>query len=237
MHLIGNRERPDFTEPENSQEKARLWISKICPDFEIQRARAGILPPSDIRNNSHWGIGSDKVWQDAPGKVQLRDKDTPRSPGRRPESPPGARLMMQSTWVVSGRSTRNPALELSLIWSVCSRLVLCSCWCCDNVSFFSYFFREDLPCWFNCWVHFRFRHRWRFFDSKKKGASAWQNSPINRKAKYCSQAGNPAYWTNLNWTDVLTSTFLNVEGFWPPLKLAIMLRTHEILQQFCLTEI
>ena len=124
MHLIGNRERPDFTEPENSQEKARLWISKICPDFEIQRARAGILPPSDIRNNSHWGIGSDKVWQDAPGKVQLRDKDTPRSPGRRPESLPGARLMMQSTWVVSGRMTRNPALELSLIWSVCSRLVL-----------------------------------------------------------------------------------------------------------------
>ena len=214
MHLIGNRERPDFTEPENSQEKARY-----------------------IRNNSHWGIGSDKVWQDAPGKVQLRDKDTPRSPGRRPESLPGARLMMQSTWVVSGRSTRNPALELSLIWSVCSRLVLCSCWCCDNVSFFSSFFREDLPCWFNDWVHFLFRHRWRFFDSKKKGASAWQNSPINREAKYCSQAGNPAYWTNLNWTDVLTSTFLNVEGFWPPLKLAIMLRTHEILQQFCLTEI
>ena len=144
---------------------------------------------------------------------------------------------MQSTWVVIGRSTRNPALELSLIWSVCSRLVLCSCWCCDNVSFFSSFFREDLPCWFNDWVHFLFRHRWRFFDSKKKGASAWQNSPINRKAKYCSQAGNPAYWTNLNWTDVLTSTFLNVEGFWPPLKLAIMLRTHEILQQFCLSEI
>ena len=135
MHLIGNRERPDFTEPENSQEKARLWISKICPDFEIQRARAGILPPSDIRNNSHWGIGSDKVWQDAPGKVQLRDKDTPRSPGRRPECLPGARLMLQSTWVVIGRSTRNPALELSLIWSVCSHLVLCSCWCCDNVSF------------------------------------------------------------------------------------------------------
>ena len=110
-------------------------MSKIFPDFEIQRARAGILPPSDIRNNSHWGIGSDKVWQDAPGKVQLRDKDTPRSPGRRPESLPGARLMMQSTWVVSGRSTRNPALELSLIWSVCSHLVLCSCWCCDNVLF------------------------------------------------------------------------------------------------------
>ena len=82
------------------------------------------MPPSDIRNNSHWGIGSDKVWQDAPGKVQLRDKDTPRSPGRRPESLPGARLMMQSTWVVSGRSTRNPALELSLIWSVCSHLML-----------------------------------------------------------------------------------------------------------------
>ena len=230
MHLIGNRERPDFTEPENSQEKARLWISKICPDFEIQRARAGILPPSDIRNNSHWGIGSDKVWQDAPGKVQLRDKDTPRSPGRRPESLPGARLMLQSTWVVSGRSTRNPALELSLIWSVCSRLVLCSCWCCDNVSFFSSFFREDLPCWFNYWVHFRFRHRWRFFGSKKKGASAWQNSPINRKAKYCSEAGSPAYWTNLNWTDVLTSTFLSVEGFWIPLISAIVLHTHEILQ-------
>ena len=116
-------------------------------------------------------------------------------------------------------------------------------WCFVHVGvvtmflFFSSFFREDLPCWFNDWVHFLFRHRWRFFDSKKKGASAWQNSPINRKAKYCSQAGNPAYWTNLNWTDVLTSTFLNVEGFWPPLKLAIMLRTHEILQQFCLTEI
>ena len=32
--------------------------------------------------------------------------------------------MLQSTWVVIGRSTRNPALELSLIWSVCFHLVL-----------------------------------------------------------------------------------------------------------------
>ena len=62
-----------------------------------------------------------------PGKVQMRVKETPRSPGRRPESHPGARLTLQSTWVVSGRMTRNPALELSLIWSVCSRLVLISC--------------------------------------------------------------------------------------------------------------
>ena len=59
-----------------------------------------------------------------PGKVQMRVKETPRSSGR---SQPEARLTLQSTWVVSGRMTRNPALELSLIWSVCSRLVLISC--------------------------------------------------------------------------------------------------------------
>ena len=29
----------------------RLWMSKIFPDFEIQRARAGILPPSAIFNS------------------------------------------------------------------------------------------------------------------------------------------------------------------------------------------
>ena len=83
--------------------------------------------------NSHWGIGSEKVRQDEPGKVQMRVKENPRSSGRRPKkSHPEARLMMQSTWVVSGRMTRDPALELSLIWSVCSRwcfvkmLVVCS---------------------------------------------------------------------------------------------------------------
>ena len=187
MHLIGNRERPDFTEPENSQEKARLWISKICPDFEIQRARAGILPPSDIRNNSHWGIGSDKVWQDAPGKVQLRDKDTPRSPGRRPESLPGARLMMQSTWVVSGRSTRNPALELSLIWSVC--FLWCFVKCCGVTIFFFSFWpqrRSTLLYECDCVQLFSFRYSWRSLESREEGVSAWQNLSNSTHAKVCA---------------------------------------------------
>ena len=120
-----------------------IWLATENAQISQNQRTAKKRP--DIRNNSHWGIGSDKVWQDAPGKVQLRDKDTPRSPGRRPECLPGARLMMQSTWVVSGRSTRNPALELSLIWSVCSHLVLCSCWCCDNVSFFQLLLQRGPP--------------------------------------------------------------------------------------------
>ena len=85
------------------------------------------------RQTATGGSARKKVRQDEPGKVQMRVKENPRSSGRRPKkSHPEARLMMQSTWVVSGRSTRNPALELSLIWSVCSRwcfvkmLVVCS---------------------------------------------------------------------------------------------------------------
>ena len=193
-----------------------IWLATENAQISQNQRTAKKRP--DIRNNSHWGIGSDKVWQDAPGKVQLREKETPRSPGRRPESLPVA---------------DRPETQLSNFpWFGLFVLI----WCFVHAGvvtmflFFSSFFREDLPCWFNDWVHFLFRHRWRFFDSKKKGASAWQNSPINRKAKYCSEAGSPAYWTNLNWTDVLTSTFLSVEGFWIPLISAIVLHTHEILQ-------
>ena len=49
-------------QPENAQSSQNQRTAKKRPD---------------IRNNSHWGIGSDKVWQDAPGKVQLREKKPP----------------------------------------------------------------------------------------------------------------------------------------------------------------
>ena len=54
MHWIGNRERPDFTEPENSQEKARY-----------------------IRNNSHWGIGSDKIMARCTRESSIEGKRNP----------------------------------------------------------------------------------------------------------------------------------------------------------------
>ena len=41
---------------------------------------------------------------------------------------------------------------------------------------FSSYFREDLPCGMklNC-AHFPVRYRRRFFESRGKGVSAWQN--------------------------------------------------------------
>ena len=127
---------------EHSNSKGRLDVG--CPETSHEKGKSGCRMPRNQpwKGSSGCRMPRDQPWKGQkiekqplgdrlgksmarwPGKVQMRVKETPRSSGR---SQPEARLTLQSTWVVSGRMTRNPALELSLIWSVCSRLVLISC--------------------------------------------------------------------------------------------------------------
>ena len=140
-------------QPENAQSSQNHRTAKKRPD---------------IRNNSHWGIGSDKIMARCTRESSIEGKRNP------PQSWAEARVPSRSTSndaehmgghrQIDQKPSSRTFPDLVCLFSSGA----CSCRCCDNVSIFSYFFREDLPCCFNYWVHFSFRYRWRFSWSKKE---------------------------------------------------------------------
>ena len=106
---------------------------------------------------------------------------------------------MQSTWVVNGRMTGDPALELSPIWSVCFHWCFVKC-CGVTISLSASDLRDDLPCYVNVIMC--------NFSVLGTAGDPWKvQRNVFLPGKTCPIAHMPkcapwitADWTNLHWS-------------------------------------
>ena len=123
-------------------------LTKALPCSFLQNQRTAKKRP-DIRNNSHWGIGSDKIRARCTRESSIEGKRSPPQSWAEAREPSRSTLddaeHMGGQWQIDQKPSSRTFPDLVCLFSSNA----CSCWCCDNVSFFSSFFREDLPCWFN----------------------------------------------------------------------------------------
>ena len=107
-------------QPENAQSSQNQRTAKKRPD---------------IRNNSHWGIGSDKIMARCTRESSIEGKRNP------PQSWAEARVPSRSTSndaehmgghrQIDQKPSSRTFPDLVCLFSSNA----CSCWCCDNVSF------------------------------------------------------------------------------------------------------